>query len=145
VFEFLGPIRALQRATFLTTGTATEQPRDWLKTPTRTAENLCQLAQGGLLFNLNKQDYTFRARIQGSVRPPKAQSPRLEQVCLLGGKCRGNIAVHRVRSSDTRDDAFVEARPGRKKISRNLLHAISPHSPGFILLACPSSSIDFEP
>jgi hypothetical protein len=53
--------------------------------------------------------------------------------------------LHRVRSSDTRDNAFVEARPGRKKISRNLLHAISPHSPGFILLACPSSSIDFEP
>jgi hypothetical protein len=63
----------------------------------------------------------------------------------LGGECRGNIALHRVRSSDTRDNAFVEARPGRKKISRNLLHAISPHSPGFILLACPSSSIDFEP
>jgi hypothetical protein len=35
--------------------------------------------------------------------------------------------VRLVRSSDTRD-AFVEARPGRKKISRNLLHAISPHS-----------------
>lgn len=71
---------SLQRATFRTTGTAAEQPRDWLKTLEAHRRESCQLTRRGLPFNLKTQDYTFRARIQGSIRPP---SPRLDQVCLL--------------------------------------------------------------
>jgi len=74
--------------------------------------------------------------------------PGVKFACwALERKCRGCIVVH---LEHTRD-AFVEARPGREKISRNLLYAHIPHStpPGFVLLASRiptfSSSIDFEP
>jgi hypothetical protein len=123
------------------------------KDPRRSLQrNLpCQLACRGLLFNLSKaglylpgQDpRNFKEVSDLQVSPPGAKF-----ACwALERKCRGCIVVH---LEPTRD-AFVEARPGREKISRNLLYAHIPHStpPGFVLLASRiptfSSSIDFEP
>lgn len=134
-----GPISTCKHVTFRTAGTATARISRLAKDPYahRSKPDSCQLARRGLLFNLRKQDYSFRAQDPKQYQTSQVSPPRaslLKAGC--GGKCRGCIVVHRVRqASDTRD-AFVEARPGRKKISSKLITRPYPLTPGSILLAC---------
>jgi len=151
--EFLGPNQQLagaplsyHRHGYSTTSRLAKDPRRSLQ------RNLpCQLACRGLLFNLSKAGLYLPGqdpRNFKEVSDLQVSPPGVKFACwALERKCRGCIVVH---LEHTRD-AFVEARPGREKISRNLLYAHIPHStpPGFVLLASRiptfSSSIDFEP
>jgi len=150
--EFLGPNQQLaarslsyHRHGYRTTSRLAKDP------PSAHRSRTCQLARRGLLFNLKQAGLYLPGQ-----DPRKSQTsnvPRLERslpAWELERKCRGCSPCIECAGSDTRD-AFVEARPGRKKISRNLLHAQIPSLPGLILsrrrvpIFAFAASIDFEP
>jgi hypothetical protein len=92
-----------------------------------------------VLFNLKKQDYTFRARIQGSISLP---SPRAEQDFLFtaGGKCRVAFVVH--RSAVQRHATTRSLRLESHTYYTPYPHTSRLHSPRAFV--CSSPSISFK-